>query len=75
MDYLATRKCENDRQKSVSLMERARLSVLHGSYLFIEWKSSLRRFFRQSYALTESPVNYKSIPLDSTKGDGAKRLS
>lgn len=75
MDYLVTRRFENKRQKSNPLIERTRLSVLHGSYLFIEWKSSLRRYFRQSYALTESIVNHKSIPLGLTKGDGAKRLS
>lgn len=75
MDYLLKRRLRKNRQKSIPLLERTRLSVLHSSYLFIEWKSRQRRFFRESYALTEATMNYKSIPLGATKGDGAKRLS
>lgn len=75
MDNLRIKDYPGVSKTSNSYVEWARTTLLDFSYLLIERRTNIRKFFRTSYTMAGKNENHKNIPLSTGKGDGAKSLS
>ena len=73
MKQLKNKKLKEHTKKLVTPSEQIRTLILKFGYDVVEWRSKIKRYFRESYVLAEGIENYTNIPLSTADRPRGKR--